>query len=230
MAKVNYNERLFRGRVRRFVHMGRFLWLAKRVAALDPTADSVIELGCYDGRALEHLPRPPGLYVGYDANWERGLDLAKTKWGTSPQRQFRFAERPSDIDLTESFDIGVCMETLEHIPDEFVDGYLDALATVVRRRLYVTLPNEKHAPFLAKHVYHAFVGGGAPYTPSEVLNAALGRMDRVARNDHKGFDYEDMIARIGKRFTVERVESQPIPRLPTWTSPGVAFTARARRA
>jgi 2-polyprenyl-3-methyl-5-hydroxy-6-metoxy-1,4-benzoquinol methylase len=29
---------------------------------------------------------------------------------------------PSDIDRSATFDVGICMETLEHLPYELVDG------------------------------------------------------------------------------------------------------------
>ncbi len=228
MFNDTYNDRLFRGGVRRFLHMGRFVWLAQRVARLDPEAETVVELGCYDGRILDHLRRKPRRYVGYDANWEGGLDLARAKWSGHPEREFRFAESPADIDLRERFDIGVCMETLEHIPDPMVDGYIDALATLVRSRLYVTIPNEKHLPFLAKYVYHAFAGGGHPYTPAEVVNAALGRLTRVARDNHKGFDYEAMVRRLERRFVIESVEGDRRLSLPASVSMGVSIIARPR--
>jgi 2-polyprenyl-3-methyl-5-hydroxy-6-metoxy-1,4-benzoquinol methylase len=226
--KDSYNERLFAGGIRRFVHMGRFLWLAEKVAQRDPEAQSVVELGCYDGRILEHLPTRPTRYVGYDANWENGLDLARQKWSEHPEWEFRFADRPEQVERTERFDIGVCMETLEHVPDDLVDGYIEALSTIVRRRLYVTVPNEKHLAFVAKYLYHAVKGGAEPYAPWEVVNAALGRMDRVARHDHKGFDYEALIRRLERRFVIESVEGQPVPQLPAWISTGVSIVARPR--
>lgn len=226
----SYNERLFRGGLRRYVHMGRFLWLERRMARLDPDAATFVELGCYDGRTLEHLPRVPDRYVGYDANWEGGLDIARTKWVGHPEREFRHAECAADIDATERFHVGICMETLEHIADDLVDDYVDALADIVERRLYVTLPNEQRFPFVVKYIYHALVGGGEPYAPREAINAALGRLHRVKRKDHKGFDYRDMIRRIERRFIIDSVEGQPIPELPAWVSMGVSIIAHPRAA
>lgn len=228
MQKDSYNDRIFNKGLRRFVHLGRFRWLGERVARWDPGATSVVELGCYDGRALEHLPKPPQRYVGYDANWEKGLDLAKARWAGHSAYEFRHAESQADINLNERFDIGICMETLEHVPDELVDGYIDAFAAIVRRRLYVTVPNEKHLPFVAKRFYHLFVRGGEPYAASELVAAVLGRMDRIKRDGHKGFDYENLIRRIERRFVVESVEGQPLAELPPWVSMGVSIVARPR--
>src|SRR5260221_13045060 len=120
MLKDTYNERLFQRRFRRFLHIGRFQWLARRVASHDPAAETIVELGCYDGRVLEHLDHKPKRYVGYDANWERGLDLARARWSGHPEYEFRMVVAASDVNLEERFDIGVCMETLEHLPPEAV--------------------------------------------------------------------------------------------------------------
>lgn len=228
MLKDTYNERLFQGGLRRFIHLGRFLWLARRVAELDPDIETLVELGCYDGRVLEHVRPTLRHYVGYDANWEGGLDIAKTKWAEHPEYEFRHAESAAAFDLSQRFDVGVCMETLEHVADELVDDYIDALATVVRRRLYVTVPNEKYFPFVVKYFYHAFVGGGEHYAPAEVVDAALGRLSRVARDGHKGFDYDDLIRRLERRFIIDRVEGQPVPELPPWVSTGVSIIAHPR--
>jgi hypothetical protein len=73
------------------------------------------------------------------------------------------------------------------------------------------------------------VGGGQTYTPAEVVNATLGRLDRVARDDHKGFDYEALIRRLERRFVIEKVECQPIPKLPTWIGNGISVIARPRQ-
>ena len=228
MLKDTYNERLFQRRFRRFLHIGRFQWLARRVASHDPAAETIVELGCYDGRVLEHLDHKPKRYVGYDANWERGLDLARARWSGHPEYEFRMVVAASDVNLEERFDIGVCMETLEHLPPEAVDGYIDALAAIVQRRLYVTIPNEKYAVFLAKYAYHVFVPGGQPHSVTDFVNALLGRTDRIEWDGHKGFDYAAMIRRLERRFIIESVEGQPIPELPAWMSMGVAIRAIPR--
>ena len=41
---------------------------------------NIIELGCFDGKLLDYLPNFPEKYLGLDANWEGGLELAKRKY------------------------------------------------------------------------------------------------------------------------------------------------------
>ena len=130
--------------------------------------------------------------------------------------------------LSERFDVGVCMETLEHVADLMVDGYIDALATVVRRRLDVTIPNEKRLPFLVKYVYHVFKGGGERYTPGEVVNAALGRMNRVARDGHKGFDYQEMILMPGTPVRDRQRGRKPVVGVCRHVSAPVCRSSRVR--
>ena len=50
------------------------------------------------------------------------------------------------------------METLEHLPDELVDGYLQALARVVRGPVFFTIPVERGAMLVAKQLGYRIFG------------------------------------------------------------------------
>ncbi len=58
-AGPGYNERLFSGGVRRHLHLARFKWLARAVAKHSTLCKSVLELGCFDGKAIDFLPASP---------------------------------------------------------------------------------------------------------------------------------------------------------------------------
>ena len=74
---ADYNSRLFNtGRIRRFYHMARFDFVADLIKRRKINVEQFLELGCFDGRLLQHIPQPDH-YVGIDANVEGGLDLAK---------------------------------------------------------------------------------------------------------------------------------------------------------
>ncbi len=53
-------------------------------------------------------------------------------------------------------------------------------------------------------------------------------MNLVERNDHKGFDYDDMIRMIARHFDVVEVSGYPFRRLPPWANFGVGIIAAAR--
>jgi SAM-dependent methyltransferase len=227
---VSYNERLFSGGLRRQLHLARFHFLRDFIITNAVKYDSVLELGCFDGKLLNFLPHRPTTYVGYDANWEGGLDRAIRTWSSVDGYRFKKAEQPSDIDLCdELFDLAVCMETLEHVPPPLVDGYLQRLAQHTRGYLVVTVPNEKGPLFLAKYLTKTLLSKDAhPYSWSELLHATLGRMDGVERCEHKGFDYARLVLQIGRHFDLVEVSGHPLRMLPKWACFGIAIVAKSR--
>ena len=58
-AGYGYNERLFSGGFRSKLHLARFRWLQSEIAKRKCRIDSVLELGCYDGKLIEFLPKKP---------------------------------------------------------------------------------------------------------------------------------------------------------------------------
>jgi hypothetical protein len=222
---AGYNERLFSGGLRRFVHQARFSWLEQAVARHAPAAKSFVELGCFDGRAVGSLPSGLTRYVGYDANWEGGLDLALANFAGKPQFDFRKVEQPKDLNRSERFDAGICLETFEHLPVDQLGTFIDWMAEVVTGTVFVSIPNEKHGAFLGKYLYHRLITGGQQYSPLDVAGSLLGKMNWVERNDHKGFDYQDVINRVSRHFRVVEVQGLPMGRLPKMVSPTISFVA-----
>jgi cyclopropane fatty-acyl-phospholipid synthase-like methyltransferase len=184
-----------------------------------------VELGCFDGRAVGFLPRELTRYVGYDANWEGGLDQAIATFSGRPAFEFRRVTGPKDLEQTERFDAGICLETFEHLPVAQVDTFIDWLANVVTDKLFVTIPNEKHVAFLGKYSYHRWKGGGQRFSPTEVVGSLVGKMEWVQRSDHKGFDYQHLVRQVSRRFRVEEVVGLPVRALPHIVSPTIALVA-----
>ena len=188
------NERMFSGGIRGRLHLARFNWFAREIINRNCSYDAVLELGCFDGKLIDFLPSKPIRYVGFDKNWEQGLNLAAEKWKSYPSFSFHMASVPEDMNLSDNdrFDIAVVMETLEHLPPNLLDGYLRKIAQHLDGFLFVTIPNEKGIVFLAKWLIKRVLGkDAASYTIAEFLNATLGRMEKVAekRRDQKGSGY-----------------------------------------
>lgn len=227
MAADDYNKRLFsKSTLRGKIHNARFLWLRENVKRLCPEYNSVLELGCFDGKILNHLPIPPNYYEGWDANWEGGLDIARKTFANKEDISFYECESFEAFQPTRSsFDISICMETLEHLPIYNYEEYIKTLAEHTDGYLFVSIPNEKKVPFVMKHLVKSTVLRKQKmdhYTTKETWNAMLGRLDKVKRinTSHKGFDYEDMIATLRKHFIIESVEGIPYKSL----GPSLNFT------
>ena len=228
---IGYNERLFSNGLRSKLHYARFHWFQSMIKKLKCPSDSVLELGCFDGKLLKFLPRNPAMYLGFDANWEGGLDIAKLEWAGKENYQFLQAASPEEMHLNDeyTFNIAVAMETLEHVPPDMVDGYLKKIAKHLKGYFFVTVPNEKGLVFLCKWIYKKILSKDAThYSFTELINASLGRMQHVYRKEHKGFDYLSVIDQINVHFEIIAVSSLPMRFLPRPFCFGIGIIAKTK--
>jgi hypothetical protein len=215
----NYNEKLFSGGVRGSLHRLRFEWVQKH---LDVHTEqyTLFELGCFDCRSLRYLPKPKA-YVGADAGWEGGLNDAQMNFAKEPEMELVLARSAQELApfKDRKFDYSIALETMEHIPDNVLSGYIEFLARVTTKKLLITAPVEVGPVFLAKHIAKRSVpglesGDTETYTLAEIIWATLGRADRVARFEHKGFDYRNLIKQLSEHFVITAVEGIPFRRFP----------------
>ncbi len=217
-SEPTYSEQLFGKGVYGRHHRGRFEWLRKKFQTLAGAGEiSVLEVGCHDGRSLSYIPRRVERYAGFDAGWGGGLERGRQKFAAEKNYTFTESTHPRDVaGLTEKFDFIICMETLEHLDTPVVEGYLQAFAGRLNGCLLITVPNEKGLPFLVKAIGARVLNIERyyPYTGAEFFWAVLGRLDRVRRNEHKGFDYANLVRLIQQHFkhvSVEGISPLPLP-------------------
>ena len=227
-----YNERLFAGGVRGRLHTARFRWLHDTLRRLDLKPDSVMEIGCYDGRAVEFLPQIPARYIGFDAGWENALQLAAQRWAAQPHLEFRECLKADQMNLNgETFDLVMALETLEHIPPQDLGPYLETVAASLKPggTLLVSVPNEIGPVFAAKHILKvAFIGGYETYSVREFIFATLGMVEKVERREHKGFSYRRLIKTLKQHFTVESARGIPFGFLPPYFNFGVGIVCHPK--
>lgn len=236
MDKANrreeYNDRLFSGGgLRAFYHLARFRWFRAQVTRRGCQTDSVLELGCFDGKILDFTLPAPSRYLGFDANWEGGLKLAAAR--ATDAYKFLEAASPDDIRFSanDRFTLAVCMETLEHVPPNMVDGYLRKIAEHLDGWFFVTVPNERGIVFLTKWLAKKlWYGSAEAYTFAELINATLGRMDCVARHEHKGFDWSRLVEQVAMHFDVVEVSGFPVSVLPKQLCLTIGIAAKSRPA
>jgi SAM-dependent methyltransferase len=116
------------------------------VDSLSP--DSVLDVGCGDGRFLGMLGQEIRRKVGIDLA-ERAIDFARA---FHPDIEFRVTDAS---DMSETFDVVLAIEVLEHIPDSQVSEFLQTLTerTAGKGHLIICVPT-KVAPLLSKHYRH----------------------------------------------------------------------------
>jgi len=228
----SYNERLFSGGIRTFFHAARFRWLQKSMLRLNIHSGSVLELGCFDGKAINYMPFQPDHYVGYDANWEGGLELGKTTWQAHPNYSFNYCDRLADFNSDNlQFDYSIAMETLEHLKLNELEAYIAKLSAATKLYCFVSVPNEMGVVFFLKHMAKKmFLAVDEPYTALELWNALLGRLHKVKRLEegHKGFDYRQLIITLEKYFDVENVQGLPFTLLPIVCNFSVGMVLKKR--
>jgi hypothetical protein len=99
----------------------------------------------------------------------------------------------------------------------------------------VTVPVEKGPVFLGKYLAKRAVPSLAEkdaevhtFRAAEVFYATVGLCSKVARREHKGFDYAWLLARIARRFRILKCEGYPFAWLPRVTNFGVGMVAEPR--
>lgn len=233
-SMAGYNERLFAGsRLRSFYHFARYHWLKAMLESRTSGPLRVVELGCFDGRAVDYMPPRLERYVGYDANWENGLELGRERLGGRPGVDLIETKTPEALKslADRSFNVAVSLETLEHIPTPVMREYLAELARVTDGLLLVSVPNEMGPVFLMKYLVKrlAFKSGDR-YSFREVIAATLRQPHKVARREHKGFSYLALLEELREHFEVEQVMGVPQLGLPAALSLTVGIVARTKRA
>ena len=231
----NYNERLFEGKsFRSKLHIARYTWLCKKLKQYKCKADTILELGCFDGKTIEFLEHSPIQYDGYDANWEGGLDIGIKKWQGFSNYHLHLCKNLNDFKPQEDcFDISICQETLEHLPLSDLDTYLERLAKATKTYSFISVPNEKGIVFLAKHLIKILTqdkNQREEFSFLEVFHATMGNLKKVSRTEtmHKGFDYAELKKKLQKHFIIVETNGLPLNMLPGSLNFTVGFVCKRK--
>jgi len=233
--KAGYSERLFSGGLRAWLHNARFNWVRREVADTDISTDTVLELGCFDGRVLGYIPSKIENYFGYDADWEGGLSAAQSLHADRPHLKFRKCQTPEQFaGDCNNVDLFISLETMEHIPPEMLSDYIDRVKRAMAHggTLLVSVPNEKGIVFAAKQLVKLLFlerGGKYPYSFKEFFFATIGQLEKVERGEHKGFDWEVLRAELEQSFVLEGCSGLQLPILGPYLNASIGLRFRNER-
>ena len=204
-SNKTYNQRLFSGWMGLY-HNRRFEWIKANLDRI--SYESVLEMGCYDGRLLKYIS--PKYYCGLDKGTDpdTGIAVAFKQYKGRPDVCLIQGDKPENLP-DRAFDIFVSLETFEHIDPDLVEPYLEAISKIVNKRAFFSVPVERGLPLIIASLSRLInrVPGAEIYTAMEFINAVFGRMHKVKRSSHKGFDDRVLVNQIQKYFRVEKIES-----------------------
>lgn len=208
----SYNERMFSSGIRGKMHSARFEWLVRELLRRGITGGSVFELGCHDARTIDFLESAGfkiDRFLGVDANEHGGVEMAQERFGSRPGYEFIAGMDASVIPTPEKpYDLFICMETFEHIPEAGVEQYLKRVKDVVKGTLFITVPIERGGVFLAKNMARSLIAKEhRDLSRKEYWAHVFGRMDDIRHDGHIGFDDRRVVRQVRKYFQIEKVST-----------------------
>lgn len=119
-----------------------------REIVLSNKPSSLLDVGCGDGRFTAMVSGEIARCLGVDLS-DRAISLAKA---LRPEIDFQTTDA---AEVEETFDVVVAVETLEHVPDNGIAAFVQALESRLNPggRLVITVPSINH-PMQPKHYRH----------------------------------------------------------------------------
>jgi 2-polyprenyl-3-methyl-5-hydroxy-6-metoxy-1,4-benzoquinol methylase len=242
---------LSRSALVRWSHGSRFN-LARDLVA--PVAGRrLLDYGCGDGTFLALVQDLFPDALGADIDGDQIADCA-VRFASLPGITFLTTDRLAGSSHAGRYEVVVCMEVLEHCPDDVQPRVLDQIRDVTAPggMVVVSVPIEIGLPLVAKQSARALValsgrreyGTRERYSLAELARLVMAGPDTVfpreeyagAAGDgrttrftgHKGFNWRALERAIAARLTIERWLFSPLPMLGSLLNSQVWFVCRRR--
>jgi 2-polyprenyl-3-methyl-5-hydroxy-6-metoxy-1,4-benzoquinol methylase len=233
----------------RWSHGSRFR-LARTL--VEPFAGTrLLDYGCGDGTFLAQVQDLFPRALGVDVAGDQIADCA-VRFAGVPGTTFLTTDRLDDDAHAGRYDVVVCMEVLEHCPDDIQVEVLDRIrrVTAAGGTLVVSVPIEIGPTVMAKQAARALVALGGlkeystreRYAPAELMrmvfagadtpftreeyrgDAGGGRSSRFT--GHKGFNWRKFERVVASRFDVQRRLFSPMPLMGSLLNSQVWFVCK----
>ncbi|MEC4805044.1 MAG: class I SAM-dependent methyltransferase [Jaaginema sp. PMC 1079.18] len=240
---MSYSQRLLQqgSSLTRLAHQSRF----NRVLQLldKPPYQQVLDYGCGDGLLLK-VARDRGLIqsgFGVDIS-PHMIAACQDIFAGDTAFQFCQPQAMSNLIPTNSCDLLLCTETLEHVnnPAQVLDTvlpYCQAKAKVI-----ISIPIEVGPSLIFKQIGRYLANlksryGYERYTPQELFDAAIlwktktfpsSHNQDVPVRSHKGFDYRDLEKTLNKKIKIQQRLFSPFPVLQNTINSTVFYIGSVR--
>lgn len=240
---MSYSQRLTQGGsfLTRLSHRSRYDRTLRHIGG--ESYNLALDYGCGDGLLLRRA---------YDLGLIRsgiGVDVAAEMLEACGQRfagisGFKFSrpESLSDSIASQSCDLAICTETLEHVAS--IEVTLEQILRYCqpRAKLVISVPIEIGPALVGKQIGRYLANrkgnyGHERYTWRELCAASIGwnvdcfhssHNSDVVMKGHKGFDYRKVAKLLDKRVTVEKTVFSPFPVLGPWANSTVFWVCRVK--
>jgi SAM-dependent methyltransferase len=210
--------------IARYVHRKRYLNSLQLVDSLLPQGGSILDFGAGQGELLHRVAsrRPDARLLAFE-----------------PFMQIKYPEVVAcgSMEMIEdkSIDVLCAFETLEHISDQQITGFMDQAIRVCKdgARILVSVPIMHGATLPVKQAIRSILFRRfSDYSIGEIARGVAGL--RVARAkdillSHKGFDHRVLVDLLTTRLRLLQTVYSPFRRLPWWTNSQAFFVLSVDR-
>jgi 2-polyprenyl-3-methyl-5-hydroxy-6-metoxy-1,4-benzoquinol methylase len=238
-----------RSRLVAWSHSSRFETAKALVAPFD--GGRLLDYGCGDGTFVAMVADCFASCLGADVTSDQIEDCRRRLAGV-PRLTFALASELDGYEHEGRYDVVVCMEVLEHCPDDVQVRVLEEIARVMAPTgtAIVSVPIEIGATLIAKQAARALAAMQGlteyatreRYAPAELARmvfagagTAIERVETVSDlgdgralrfTGHKGFNWRRLRPVIAERFAIDRVLFSPMPPLGSLLNSQVWFVCR----
>lgn len=168
-------------------------------------------------------------YTGIDYK-SRHAEVALERYGKNSNFKYINDSITQHYEDMCNYDIIVCLETFEHIPESDVVRIIEKIGESRPKLFVCSVPNEIGPIILIKNIGSALIGWKRhkEYTFAETVKASLYMLDSIPchTTEHKGFDFRWLAQTIRGNMKIEKIHKSPWNIIPSFFSPSLIFQCR----
>ena len=208
----NYQSNLNVHPIQKFAHTSRFSFVCSACKTLLPPNASILDYGTADG----YIPQ---LLISNIEGIKDivAFDLVSTNFPDNINPKILLTTDKHLLN-EKTYDLILCLETLEHVPEHMIDQVLLHLSDLTTENTYllISVPIEIGLSSLVKNIVRLFSNQLENISsPINILYSSIGvtRFIRRSPNNpgHMGFNYKHLESKIDRYFNIISKSFTPFP-------------------